>query len=68
MDKENLVEIIEVWRPVEKGGEAFDFGKQQNLKLVALIANGQPLKLEEDFMINKKYITKQEYKNFKIIC
>lgn len=66
MDKK-MIELIELWMPVDEGGEAFDYYSKQNLKLVAILANGVPIKLEKDFMIDKKYITKEEYENtFKI--
>ena len=62
-----MIELIELWMPVDEGGEAFDYYSKQNLKLVAILANGVPIKLEKDFMIDKKYITKEEYENtFKI--
>lgn len=62
MEKEDLVEVIEIWRPVESGGEAMSMrdGRSQNMKLVAFLVGGEPVKLEEDFMLERRYITKEE--------
>lgn len=60
---EDLVEILEIWMPVKEGGEAYHYEKKQNLKMIALIVNGQPLKLEKDFVFERRHITKAEAEN-----
>lgn len=60
---ELLVEIIEIWMPVDSGGEAIMFTDGRHLKRIAIIANGTLLMLEKDFIAEKKYITKEELKN-----
>lgn len=59
MDKE--VEILEIWAPVEKSGEMFDNETDTRLKLVAIIANGIPVKLEEGYVFEKSYMTRGLY-------
>ncbi len=58
--KENNVELIEIWMPTEKGGEAYNYKTKQNLKRIALLANGKVIYLEKDFALEKSWITKQE--------
>lgn len=58
---ENLVEVIEIWAPVENGGEARRDG--QNLKLVAFIANGQPIKIAEGYVVELNKISETQYQN-----
>lgn len=57
------VEIIEVWMPVRKGGDAYDYKNKRNLKKIALLVNGQPIYLEKDFALEKRWITKEEADN-----
>ncbi|MBI4029093.1 MAG: hypothetical protein HY376_01890 [Candidatus Blackburnbacteria bacterium] len=63
--KEETIEVIEVWEPVESGGEAVRFGTTNgkgNLKRIALIVGGTPLFLEKDYFIERREITKEEAK------
>jgi len=67
---ENLVEVIEIWRPVESGGESASIvsmrdGRTQNMKLLAFIVGGVPIKLEEDFILQRRDITKEEAKRIR---
>jgi len=59
MDDEK-VEILQIWMPVKNGGEAYHFGRKQNLKLVAMIANGSLLRLEDGFVMERLYKTNKE--------
>ncbi len=65
MQKANLeegkVEIIEIWMPTYKGGDAYDFKNKVNLKKVVMLANGQPLYIENNFAVEKRYIMKKEF-------
>jgi len=61
--KEKHVEITEIWQPVKEGGEAVMDGK--NLKLVALLAGGQPLWLSKGFVAEKLYASEEQAKNMK---
>jgi len=56
---EDTVEVIEIWRPVESGGEVVSMrsGRSQNMKLVAYLVGGHVIKLEEDFMLKKSAVT-----------
>ena len=63
--EKDLVEIIDVWSPVESGGTAISFPDGKNLKLIARFANGVPLILEKEFYSEKRYITQEEYKHYK---
>ena len=59
---ENEVEIIEIWEPCEgKDSEAILFKDNTPLKRVAIVANGVPIYLEEGVVLEKHYITKDEY-------
>lgn len=59
--KENLVEVLEIWMPTKGGdGSVFDIKRQQFLKMAALIVNGNPIKLEDGFLMERKHITKEE--------
>ena len=61
---ENLVEKIEIWQKTDEGGEAIEFPSGKHLKLVALLINGHPIKLEEGFYLERGHITKEEAKNY----
>ena len=61
-EKQELVEIVEIWMPVKKGGEAYDFNAGKNLKRVALIANGKVIKLEKGFWVERSYMSERSYK------
>lgn len=61
MEKE-FVEVIEIWQPVEKGGEAYHLEKG-NLKKIALLVNGHPVLLEKDFFLEKHHLTKEDAKS-----
>lgn len=63
MKEEDLVEIIEIWREVEAGGEAVRDGK--NLKLTALLANGHPIRLDEGYLLERSYVSKEQEKNMR---
>lgn len=57
--EKDFVEMTEVWMPVKEGGEAWRVGKGP-LKLVARLLDGYPIFLEEDFCVEKRYLTKEE--------
>ncbi len=57
---EDKVEVIEIWQPVKEGGEAVVATTGQNLKLVAFIVDGYPIRLEKDWILEKRYISKEE--------
>ena len=61
---EDKVEVIEIWRPVESGGEAVSMreGRSQSMKLSAYIVNGYPVRLEDGFMLERSFITEAEEK------
>lgn len=65
---EEKVEMIEIWQPVEQGGEAINMDGK-NLKRIAVLVNGYPIFLETDYCVEKRSITKEEAKlltnNFK---
>ncbi len=57
---EGMVEVFEIWQPTDKGGEAYNQALKTNMEIVALIVNGDILKLKEDYYIEKRYISKKE--------
>lgn len=59
-----MVEVIKIWRPVESGGEAVSYreGHKQQMKIVAFIVGGYPVRLEEGFMLERHEITEEESK------
>lgn len=59
-----LVEKIEVWQKTDKGGNAIEFPSGKHLKLVALLINGHPIKLEDGFYLETGYLTEEESKKF----
>ena len=63
---EDTVEVIEIWMPVEKGGEAYYFKNRQNLKLVAFLVGGHPVKLEDQFVMERRNISKEEAKHIRL--
>lgn len=60
--KEEMVEIIEVFRPTEKPEDtvALHWQKQQGLERVALIVGGNIISLKEGFLIEKRHFPKSE--------
>ena len=56
-----LVEIIEIWQPVKTGGEAYYFKNNTNLERIAVVANGKPIFLKKDFVMERKYMEKKEF-------
>lgn len=58
---EDLVELIEVWQPVETGGESVR-EDGSHLKRVALIVSGSPVFLEKDYCIERRFISKEQAK------
>ena len=69
--REKKIEIIEVYKYCDDNEKykdnivAFDFNKQKNLKIlkiVALIANGEVIKLYDDFVAKKRIVDKEYYK------
>lgn len=62
MDTKDMVEIIEIWKPVKRGGGAIEFPSGKNLKLIALLANGYPIELEKDYVLQRHHITQEEAK------
>ena len=59
MKKEETVEMIEIWSPNGKGGEAVQFPSGKKLKNIAIIVNGIPIKLEKDWIMERRDITKE---------
>lgn len=62
----DLVEVIYFYRECEKNenGEAimFDFDKSKYLKEIAMVANGNIIRLNDGYFAEKKFITKEEAK------
>lgn len=65
MKKEDIqwVDKIEIWQKTDNGGQAIEWPSGKNLKLVAVLINGRPVKLEKDFNVERVYITKEESEN-----
>jgi len=68
-EEEEVVEIIEIWQPVENGGEAVRFATTEkgkpslnNLKRIALIVGGTPFHLEKDYVMERRQLTEEEAK------
>lgn len=59
-----MVEVIEIWQEAKDGEYApmFNLETQKNLKRIAIIVNGSPVKLEENIVCDKKYLPEEEYK------
>lgn len=58
---ENQVEMIEIWATTDgKDAEAVQFNTGKNIKRVAIIVNGYPIKLEKDFIMERKFINKEQ--------
>lgn len=68
--EERIVEKIEVWQPVESGGEAIR-EDGTHMKRIAILLDGTPLFLEKNFYIEKQGLSKEESKvlqdNFTLI-
>jgi len=62
--KEDLVQVTEIWRPVEKGGEAYTDGK--NFKLVAYLAGGKVIHLEDACFCEVRHISQEEFINLNL--
>lgn len=62
MKIEKLVEVIDIWVPTKKDGEAFCYSTGEKLKLVATFANGKPIFLENKMRMQKRYIPKEVIK------
>lgn len=65
--EKKYVTITEIWQSVGKNeqGQAMmrHMDKKQDLKLVALLADGKPIKLEKDFYLQNTYLSPEEFKN-----
>ena len=61
-----LVEVIYFYRECEQNenGEAimFDFDKSKYLKEIAMVANGNIIRLNEGYFAEKKFMTKEQAK------
>ena len=58
---EEMVEVFEIWKPTDiDTGEAYNAALNTNMEIVALIVNGDILKLKEDYYIEKRYISEKE--------
>ena len=56
---ENKVEIIEIWQECEpKDSEAILWQGNKALKMVAMLANGHPLKSIEGFVMERRHVDK----------
>jgi hypothetical protein len=42
MDEEKI-EVVEIWKETDKGGQIYDVQKQKSFRRVAITANGQTL-------------------------
>ncbi len=64
--KEELVDMQEIWVPCAAGeGEAIRFEDGQNLKLVARIANGYPIYLAQDVMLENIQVSQEQLEHIK---
>ncbi len=63
MDDKDLVEMTEIWRLVESGGDVIHGDRQ--LKKVAILVDGFPIFLEKDFLLERRKITREEEKNIR---
>jgi len=56
------VVITEIWKPTNdpKKSSAYHFGLETNLECVAILANGRPLKLKEDYVVERNIMTKEQ--------
>lgn len=55
---EDKIEIIEIWRPVEEGGQVRMGDK--NLDLVAYIVGGEFIRFADGFVAEKSYCSKEQ--------
>lgn len=64
----DTVQIVEIFMP-DKEGEMVRLidGTSSTLKCVALLANGRPIKLEKDWVLQKRDVTEMEAKRFGLI-
>lgn len=59
--REETVLVEEIWVKTNKPDEASAIGKNgENLKLVAFLVNGYPLRLDEGYFLERRGITKKE--------
>lgn len=58
----DTIDLIEIWMPVKDGGQAVTFPDNKHMKLVAYILNGKALKLEKDWVMEIRQVTKEEAK------
>ena len=61
--KKPEVEIIKIWKSVDKGGEVYDWKNKRNLKLIVVLANGHPVKLEDKYLMERHFMTEEELNN-----
>ena len=63
---ENLVEVIYFYRECKEDEISqaimFDFDKSKYLKEIAMVANGNIIRLNDGYFAEKKFITKEEAK------
>ncbi len=59
---DDLVEMIEIWRPVEEGGQIVRMveGRSQPMELCALLVGGVPIRLADGYALERTQITKEE--------
>ncbi len=61
---EDLVEVIFFYRECEKGENSqailFNFGNSKYLKEIAIVANGNIIRLENGYFAEKKFMPKEE--------
>ena len=66
MNKENYIEMVEIWRPVDEGGEVVvrkEGGVMQNMKQVAIIVGQEVIRLEDGIIAERTWLTKEEAAN-----
>jgi hypothetical protein len=55
------VEVIEIWQETDgKDGVIYNFKKQKPMRLVALLVDGNPLKLIDSFIMERSVISEEE--------
>lgn len=63
---ENNVLVEEIWIPTKEVGYGQSISRDgKDYKIIAYIANGVPLFLEKDCVLEKRYISKKDFENIK---
>jgi hypothetical protein len=59
------VEIFDVWAPVETGGDAIRIDGQHMALVARIASDGTILRLAQDYFLEKRSLSKEEFSNFK---